>query len=59
MFVKLNQIRLRPLPTPVILGVMISMVPVSAPIVAGLVTTTIVYTGLSLLSEPNPELQKA
>jgi len=37
-----------PLPGPVVLGVLASLVPLSVPAMAALMTTTLVYTGLSI-----------
>jgi hypothetical protein len=45
-----------PLPAPVVFGVLASLVPLSVPVMAALMTTTVVYTGLSMVaaSDENP-----
>lgn len=45
----------QPLPAPIVIGVFASMIPVSGAILAGVVTTTVVYTGLSMLATSGTE----
>jgi hypothetical protein len=40
-----------PLPAPVVVGVLASLVPLSVPAMAALMTTTVVYTGLSMMAD--------
>jgi hypothetical protein len=40
----------QPLPAPIVVGVFASMFPISGPILAGVMTTTVVFTGLTLLT---------
>jgi hypothetical protein len=47
------------LPAPVVFGVLASLVPLSVPVMAGLMTTTMVFAGLSIAAASEETSQTA